>query len=135
MLRKTLALVLVSALVTSGCASASGGRIPAAAPPVVDAAAMAEYVQKIPSGSRVKVERTNGDSMRATLMKTTASAIVVQRNTRVPEPPVEIPIAEVARLTIDHGTGTSVAKSIGIGIAAGAGTFFALIALAFAISD
>jgi hypothetical protein len=134
MLRKTLALVLVSALLTSGCASASGGRVPAAAPSV-DPTAMAEYIGRIPPGSRVKIERTNGDSMRATLMKTTAQGIIVQRNTRVPEPPIEIPTAEVARLTLDHGTGSSVAKSIGIGIAAGAGTFFALIALAYAIAD
>ena len=135
MRNKFLALILCAALATSGCATASGGRGTVTTPSVVDAATMSEYVQRIPAGSRVKVERTNGDSMRATLMKATAQGIVVQRNTRVPEPPIEVPIAELARVTVEQGNGTSVAKAIGIGIASGAAGFFALIALAFAISD
>jgi len=135
MLRKPLALVLITAFLTGGCASSSGGRIATQSPAVVDSATMGEYVQRIPPGSKVKVERTNGDSMRATLIKATPQGIVVQRNTRVPEPPIDIPAAELARVTLDQGGGTSTAKAIGIGIAAGAGTFFALIALAFAISD
>ena len=135
MLRKCLALVLVSALVTTGCASASGGRGAMPTPSVVDASTMAEYLQRIQAGARVKVERTNGDLMRATFMKATPQGIIVQRNTRVPEPPIEIPIAELARVTLDQGGGTSTAKAIGIGIASGAAAFFALIALAYAISD
>ena len=135
MLRKALALVLISALVTTGCASASGGRAAMQTPSVVDASAMAEYIQRIPPGSRVKVERTNGDSMRGTLMKASAQGIVVQRNSRVPEPPIDVPVAQLARVTLDQGGGSTVAKAIGIGIASGAATFFALIALAYAISD
>jgi hypothetical protein len=53
--------------------------------------------------------------MRATLMKVTAQGIVVQLNTRVPEPPFEIPVAQLARVTLDQG-GTSPGKAIGIGI-------------------
>ena len=83
----------------------------------------------------MKVERTNGEFMRATLMKATTQEIVVQRNTRVPEPPIQIPVSELARITLDQGGGTSTAKAIGIGIASGAAAFFALIALAYAIAD
>ena len=50
MLKKSLALVVISALLTSGCASASGGRMAIQTPSVVDAAAMGEYVQRIPAG-------------------------------------------------------------------------------------
>ena len=135
MLKKSVALVVISALLTSGCASASGGRAAIQSPSVVDATTIGEYVQRIPSGSRVKVERTNGEFMRATLMKATTQEIVVQRNTRVPEPPIQIPVSELARITLDQGGGTSTAKAIGIGIASGAAAFFALIALAYAISD
>jgi len=95
---------------------------------------MSEYVQRLPAGARVKIERTNGESMRATLMKATAQGIVIQRNTRVPEPPFEIPVGQLARVTLDQG-GTSTAKAIGIGIASGVGAFFALVALAYAFSD
>jgi hypothetical protein len=132
MRKQALALTLIAAMLTTGCASASGGRTALPPPAPVNGATMAEYVQRIAIGSRVRVERTNGDSMRATLMKATAQSIIVQRSTRVPEPPVEIPIGELARVTLDQG-GTSTAKAVGIGIASGAGAFFAILALAFAI--
>ena len=134
MLKRFLAIVVAASMVSTGCASASGGRVAMQTPSVVDASAMAEYIQRIPPGSRVKVERTNGDSMRGTLMKASAQGIVVQRNSRVPEPPIDVPVAQLARVTLDQG-GSTVAKAIGIGIASGAATFFALIALAYAISD
>jgi len=135
MLKKSLALVVISALLTGGCATASGARMATAqSPAVVNGATMGEYVQRIPVGSRVKVERTNGESMRATLMKATGQEIIVQQNTRVPEPPIRIPVAELARVTLDQG-GASTAKAVGIGIASGVGAFFAILALAFAFAD
>jgi hypothetical protein len=130
MLKQAVVITLCAAMVTTGCASASGPRVaPSAQPAVTDSAAMAEYVQRIAAGSRVRVERTNGGSMRGTLMKATSEAIVVQRNTRAPEPPVEIPVASITRITLDTGGGTSTAKAIGIGIAAGVGTFFGILAI------
>lgn len=131
MLKHALALTLCASVITSGCASASGGRLPTPMPSIADTSTMAEYVQRIPAGSRVRVERTNGASMRATLMKATAQSIVVQRSTRLPEAPVEIPVRELARVTLDQG-GTSTAKAVGIGIASGVGAFFGILALAFA---
>jgi hypothetical protein len=132
-MKKITALLLVCALFTGGCASASGGRAAMPTPSVVNTATMSEYVQRIPAGSRVRVERTNGQSMRATLMKATAQSIVVQRNTRVAEPPIEIPVAELARVTLDQG-GASVGKAVAIGLASGVGAFFAIVAIAFAAS-
>jgi hypothetical protein len=130
MLKHTLAIVLSVALATTGCASVSGARVGQPAPPsVTDRTVMADYVQRIAAGSRVRVERTNGDAMRGTLMKATEQSITVQRNTRVAEPPVEIPIDEVARVTVDNGGGASTAKAIGIGIASGVGTFFGILAI------
>ena len=83
MLRKSLALLVVAALVTSGCASTSGGRVPVTAPTVADPSMMSEYVQRLPAGARVKIERTNGESMRATLMKATAKAMPLLSQTMV----------------------------------------------------
>jgi hypothetical protein len=134
-LRQLLASVLCCALVTSGCASVSGPRVaqtPSA--PVQDNAVLADYVQRLPAGSKVRVERTNGDSLRGTLMTVTPKAIVVQKNTRVPEHPLEIPLDQLARVTLD--TGSSMGKSIAIGVATGVGaTFGVLLLLAALLGD
>jgi len=134
-MRKLMAMVLALAMVTTGCASAAGPRVAIARQPAAAATvSMSEYVQRLQTGSRVKVERTDGSSLRGTLMKAGADAIVVQKNTRVPEPPIEIPVAQIARVTIDAGTSTG--KAVGIGIASGVGAFFAILAiLAATIED
>jgi hypothetical protein len=127
MLRKALALALAGALLTTGCASVSG-RGPMTTPSVVDPGTMADYAQKIPPGSRVRVERTAGGNVHGTLMKAGPQAITVQRNTRVPEPPLEIPLDTVTRITLEGG-GTSTGKAIAIGIASGVATFFGILAI------
>lgn len=135
MLKRLTAGLLCCALFITGCAS-SGVRVaqaPQAA--LVDQRVMKDYVEKLPAGSRVRVEQTSGHSFRGTLMSTTATAIVVQKNTRVPEAPVEVPMASIARITLDNPTGSS-GKAIGIGIAAGVGITFAFFAiLAAALGD
>lgn len=114
---------------TTGCASGGGTRISTQPQPsVVDTVAMADYVQRLPAGSKVRVERTDGTSLRGTLMKATGDLIVVQKSTRIPEPPVELPIAQVARVTLDGG-GMGTGKAIAIGIASGAGAFLAILGI------
>ena len=132
MLRRILAVVLSGALVTTGCASASGTRV--AQPPQLplDRSMLADYVQRLPAGSRVRVDLTNGQSLRGTLMKATADAIVVQKNTRVPEPPVQIRLEELTRVTLDTG-GSNVGKTVAIGIGAGVAATFGVLALLFAL--
>src|SRR4051812_23090058 len=104
---KLIATVLTVAMVTTGCASASGPRVATGPQPgVVDRSAMADYVQRLPAGSKVRVEGTGGTVMRGTLMKATADAIVMQKNTRVPEPPIEVPLGDIARVTVDGGNGS-----------------------------
>ena len=136
-MNRMLAIVLCVSLGTSACASAGGPRyVTAPAPaasqsgsPVVDPAVMSEFVQRIPASSRVKVERAKGDTIRGTILKTTPDALVVQRNTRVPETPVEVPYSAIARVTLDDARGSSVAKAVGIGVASGVGSFFAILAI------
>jgi hypothetical protein len=136
MLKQLIAVVLCTALVTSGCASAGGGRIaqdPQTAP--VDRGVLADYVKQIPAGSKVRIERTTGGSLRGTLLRSTADSVTVQRNTRVPEPPVDVPFASITRLTLDTG-GTSVGKTVAIAVGAGVGaTFGILILLAALLGD
>jgi hypothetical protein len=141
MLKQMLAVVLCGALAGTGCASASGSRIAQApqapqAPqalqaPQADNSALADYVQRLAAGSKVRVERTDGTSFRGTLMKATPQAILVQKNTRVPETPVEVPLSQVSRVTIN--TGSSVGKTIAIGVGTGVASFFGILAILAAV--
>jgi hypothetical protein len=80
------------------------------------------------------VQVRGGRRMTATLMSVTDEGIVIQRDTRVPEPAMTVPFAEIARLQRDEGGGgVSVAKAIGIGVAAGAAAILTMIAIAFAL--
>jgi len=135
-MKKVLTLVLCLATATVGCSSASGGRVPVQMPTVSDTSAMADFVQKLSPGSRVRVDRTDGHSMKGTLMRATAQAITVQAHTRVPEPPLEIPLNTVTRVSLEgNGGGTSTARAVGIGIAAGLGAFFGILAIVAASLD
>jgi len=140
MSRQLLAVVLCCTLVAPGCASAARSRVAhAAQTPVQDANApaqdktvLAEFVQRIPAGSKVRVERTTGGTLRGTLMKASPDTLVVQKNTRVPEPPVEVPLAQVTRVTLDTG-GSSVGKTVAISVGAGVGATFGVLLLLAAI--
>ena len=134
MVRKIVASLVCAAMLTTGCASAGGPRIPPAspAPNAHDNAILGEYLQRLPAGSRIRIERRDGGSFRGTLMKATPDAIVVQKNTRVPEPPLEVPLSDVSRVTLESNTaslGRNIAIGIGSGVAATFGILFLLAAL------
>ena len=136
MLRKTIAALVCVALATSACASAGGSRISQTTPgaPIQDTAVLADYVQRLSAGSKVRVEKTDGTSFRGTLMRATAREILVQKNTRIPEAPVQIPLEQLTRVTLDNGS--SMGRSVAIGVGAGvAATFGVLLLLAALLSD
>jgi hypothetical protein len=136
-MKQIIALTLTVALLTTGCASAGRTPITATAfqPSATDVKAMADYAQRLPAGSRVRVERLDGRVLHGTLMRAGETALVVQKNTRVPEAPVEVPTAEIARVTVEGNGGGSTAKAVAIGIASGVGAFFALMLIAVAAND
>jgi hypothetical protein len=135
-LKRLLALVLCAAMASTGCASASMGRSAMQTPSVVNPAMMADYAQRIPAGSRVRLERSGGEVIRGTLMTASAQSVVIQRDTRIPEAPIEIPLDGIARLTLDNvRSGTSTAKAIGIGVASGVGAFFVILGILAATWD
>jgi hypothetical protein len=139
MIKRIVAMLLCAALAESGCAAAAMDANDLAPQrevlaPHAETAAIASYAQKLPVGSRVKVERLSGGAIKGTLIKASDEAIVVQRNTRVPEPPVEIRIADVTRVTLDSNNHTG--RNIALGIAAGVGAAFAVLGiLAVLIND
>jgi hypothetical protein len=95
---------------------------------------MSEYVQKLPAGSRIRLETVKGRTLRGTLMKATADEIVVQRNTRVPIPPEAIAMADLARVTLEGQSSGGKLMAIGAAIGAGAaiGVTWLIIILTFA---
>jgi hypothetical protein len=94
-----------------------------------------EYAEKLPVGTKVKVERRDGQSFSATFMGVDGDAVRVQKRTRLPEPPVVIPLEDLAVLALDNGGGIGSARAALVGVGTGAATFFFLLLLAAAAWD
>ena len=95
---------------------------------------MAAYVQRLPIGGRIRATLLDGSRVRGTLMKATDTAIVVQPRTRLPEPPVEVPVSKIAAIELE--TPSNVGRSIAIGVVAGvAGALGVIAILAAALGD
>lgn len=90
-----------------------------------------EFVSKLPVGTHTKLELIDGRKIKATLMSIENDAVVVKRNTRLPEPPIRIELSRIIDADIDRGS--SVGKAIAIGTAAGAGAALGVIFLLVAI--
>lgn len=138
---RALAGVLIVSMAAPGCAMSARPRFaqaqagPSIERQIADRTVMAEYVQKLPLGSAVRVERASGRTVRGTLMKATDQLLIVQPRTRLPVPPVEIPLADVLAVTPESGNGTNIAKAIAIGAAAGAGAALAVFFIIVAALD
>jgi hypothetical protein len=101
----------------------------------VEAKALREMAAAIPLGSRVKAQTTEGRRVNGTIMSVTGDAVIIKKKTRLPEPAVTIPFAELARLELQTNEGMSIGKVLGIGLAAGAGAILTLFAFAVALDD
>ena len=129
MIRQTIAPLLSVALAVAGCAPARysrAGRAPAQITASNDPVTLAEYVQKLPPGSRIRVDTTAGRTVRGTLIKASADELVIQRNTRVAVPPEAIPTAQLARVVVEPAASSN-GKSMAIGAAIGAGAAVAVV--------
>jgi hypothetical protein len=139
-MRKSLVLVLCAAIATSGCAAAARthqpGRAPAPPPTSgFDPAVMADYIRQLPVGSHVRVTLAGGSVIHATLMRRDTDPIVVQRRTRIPEPPIELAVRDIRALEIETGT-SNPGRVVAITAAAAAGaTLGVLLVLAAIFSD
>jgi len=129
--RQITAVLLCAALMGSGCATASGPRVAQDSAAPLDRTLLAEYAQRIPTGSKIRVERTAGGTLRGTLLKTGPDQVTLQRNTRIPEPPVDIPFNTITRLTLENGGNT--AKTVAIAVGTGVGATFGVLLLLAAI--
>jgi len=132
-MRRLIALALSTALALPGCASHTvTPQTTPARNTDADRQVLVSYVMQLAVGSRVKVTRMDGHDVRGTLMKATEAAVIVQRRTRVPEPPVTVPLEEVRAVEIEPASGNA-GRTIAIGVAAGAGAALGVLLILAAI--
>jgi hypothetical protein len=81
------------------------------------------------------VQTRSGARLTATLLTVDDDGIVVKRESRIPEPAVSVAFTELTRLQRDDRSGFTVAKAIGIGLAAGVGAILTMFAIAVSIDD
>jgi hypothetical protein len=144
-MRRLIALSLAAALVLPGCTSlnahaqtnAYGARARSNAQGVralADTSALPEFARQLPTGARVRVKVTGGETIRGTLIKTTDVAMIVQPRTRTPEPLIEVPFDRLASIE-QETTGSGTGRAIAIGAAAGAGAALGIIMILIAIAS
>lgn len=131
-MRTSIAVILCLALAMPGCATTGATRPGATSSWVPDRAAMADYVQRIPAGTRVRVELVNGQRVRGTLMRADESSVLVNPATRIPEPPVEVAVADLRAVEPERSSG--IGKVVAIGAAAGAAATFGVLLLLYALA-
>jgi hypothetical protein len=139
-MKQLTAWIVCAALLASGCATSplrlqtapAMQQPPSAITRADDRDTLAEFARDLRLGSRVKVTTSGNRVVRGTMVKRTDEAIVIQQRTRVPEPLVVIPYAEVLALEPDvpsNGVGRAIAMGVGIGVSAAVGTLLLLAAV------
>jgi hypothetical protein len=93
-----------------------------------------QYASKLPIGSTVRVRTNDGKRTTAVLAIVDDNGITIAPKTRRPEPPRHIPFDQLAQIEIKQG-GMSAGKAAAIGVATGAGVFFAILAIVFSGLD
>jgi hypothetical protein len=123
-MKRFTASLLCVLLLAAGCATSGAPRVqtaPPAPPRTADTAVLAEYAGQLKLGARVKATIANNRSIRGTLVKRTDKALIIQPRTRIAEPLVEVPFAELLALeeeTKNGGVGRKVAIAVGVGAGA-----------------
>jgi hypothetical protein len=135
MTRQLLAIVLSAAVATAPAACATANTQAARGIVVANTDADAlihSYIRQLPVGSRVRVGLADGTVIRGTLIKAQGDPIAVQRRTRIPEPPLEIPLKSVRAVELEKN-GNGPGRAIAIGAAAGAGAALGVLLVLAAI--
>ena len=134
--RRMITVALAIVIAAPGCATGGVRTAAPAEPRVTDPALFREFLERLPAGTAVRVQRRNADPVRGTLMRVSEDRIVVQPRTRIPEPPVEVLLADILSVEPErHGGGPSFAKAIGAGAAAGAGAALAVFLVLVSLID
>jgi hypothetical protein len=133
---QTMCAIMCASLMASGCATAGSARpaIHVGQPGNAGRSVLVDYVQRLPPGTLVRVNRAQGHSVRGTLLKATDQSVFVQPKTRLPEAIVEIPVDDIVTVTPET-PGSGVGRAIGIGAAAGAAATIGILLILFAVAS
>ena len=93
------------------------------------------FVAKVDVGTELDVHLQNGQHFRATLLGTRDDAVLLQPRTRVTVPVQAVAFDAIARMASRRDRGMGAGKAALIGIASGAATFLAIVAIVFAAID
>lgn len=127
--KKAMAVLSCVAMATSGCATTRAtrlGQVTSVPEGTAGRAVLVEYVQKLPPGTLVRVDRAIGRSLRGTLMKATDRSLFLQPKTRISDGVAEIAMDNVVSVTPIPQGGSNLGRAIGAGAAAGAGATLAI---------
>lgn len=130
---RAMVLTFLMAMFAMGPADVWASQKPVAAD--VEALALRQMAREIPLGTRVTVQTSGGRRVKGTLMSVTDEAVIIKKKTRLPEPAVTVPFADLAQLERETNGGMHAGKIIGIGLAAGAGAILTLLAFFAALDD
>src|SRR6185436_3032831 len=87
------------------------------------------FAQKLEVGTELRVRLQNGQRFTATLVEARSDALVLQPLTRRPVPVQPVSYDAIQSLERSNHRGMSSAKAAGIGVAAGVGSFLAILAI------
>lgn len=100
----------------------------AVASPAEIGRAMLAAAEKVPPGSRVRVELNDGERFKAVMLAVEGGQIILQKRTRLPEPPLRLDPSQLSYMELE-GPRDGWSKMIAIGAAIGTGATLAFLAI------
>jgi hypothetical protein len=91
------------------------------------------FAEHVDVGTELNVRLNDGRRLRATLVGVRDNAMMVQPKTRIPVPIQAVPYEDVMQIERTR-SGIGAGKAVAIGVAAGVGAFFAVVALFMGIA-
>ena len=119
---RSIAVIIISSLLLSSAAFAQ------------EADAWRKVAETIPLGTKVKVQTFEGKRFSGTLMRVDGKEVLIKKNTRRPEPAVEILFDDIAKIERAKEGGSGVGKAVAIGVATGATVILSLFLIAAAVA-
>jgi hypothetical protein len=92
------------------------------------------FAERVDVGTELSVRMSDGRRFRATLIGLRTDAMLVQPKTRVPVPIQAVPFEQIVRLERSK-SGIGAGKAVAIGVAAGVGAFFGVMAIILAVES
>jgi small nuclear ribonucleoprotein (snRNP)-like protein len=88
-----------------------------------------KVAEAIPLGTKVEIQTLDGRKVKGTLMRVDETSVLVKKNSRIPEAPVQVTFEQTASIE-KSGGGMSWGKAIGIGVATGASAILTIFVIA-----